>query len=60
MRLLALVALGCLCYADEEPAAGVETIGGRIGPGVTDIHGRFIPGTSGADWPSPETEDLSR
>lgn len=59
---LILVALGCLCYGEgaNEPAAGQEAIGGRIGQGVTDIHGTFIPGTSGADWPHPESEDLSR
>jgi len=27
---------------------------------VTDTDGNFIPGTSGADWPHPDTEDLHR
>ena len=58
--LLLLVLLSASSMADEEPAPGVEVPGGKIGDGVLDIHGTFIAGSRGADWPHPQPEDLSR
>jgi hypothetical protein len=61
LLLLVIVVAGSMAMEEEPaPAPGVEVPGGKIGDGVLDIHGTFIAGSSGADWPHPQPEDLSR
>ena len=55
-----LQARHCVVWAALCSLVTARQVGEHGTVGVLDSDGIFIPGTSGADWPHPEAEDLSR